>query len=117
VTHAATVPVGGGGESGAGFGILAVDDTLSPPGNRLVDGLRFVQGNDDGYTVLAEDEGEEPAFIICVKAEELNAGAWYIKSTMDNSAHSKLMATIALGKAKHRPATDDDLSTVQTPVT
>jgi hypothetical protein len=56
-------------------------------------------------------------FLICVKAKELNVGARYLKSTMDNIAHAQLLCILALGKAKYRPATDDDLAMVQTPVT
>jgi hypothetical protein len=66
-------------------------------------------------SIVGTDDAKQ--FIICAKDEELNTGARYIKSTMDNSAHSQLMCIIALGKAKYRPATDDYLATVQTPMT
>jgi len=31
---------------------------------------------------------------------------------MANSAHSQLVAIVVLGRAKYKPATDDDLSSV-----
>src|SRR5262249_22719848 len=65
--------------------------------------------------IVGTDDAKQ--FIIAVKAEELSAGMRYIKSTMDNSAHSQLMCILALGVPRFLPATDDDLSTVQTPVT
>ena len=64
--------------------------------------------------IVGTDDAKQ--FIISVKSEELGAGKRYVRSEMTNSAHSQLMAIVALGRPLYRPGTDDDLSTVQTPV-
>lgn len=65
--------------------------------------------------IVGTDDAKQ--FIISVKAEELSAGCRYVRVKQDNSAHSQLMAILVLGRARYQPATDDDLSSVQTPVT
>jgi len=64
--------------------------------------------------IVGTDDAKQ--FIISVKAEELTPGNRYIRSKQNNSAHSQLMAIVALGRAMYKPATGHDLSTVQTVV-
>lgn len=64
--------------------------------------------------IVGTDDAKQ--FVIRVGAEELTPGKRFIKSTMDNSAHSQLMSIVAIGRPKYQPATDSDLSTVQTVV-
>ncbi len=59
----------------------------------------------------AGSDGAKQA-IIELKAEELSAGARYVRAQMLNSAHSQLAAVLILGRAKYQPARDSDLSSV-----
>lgn len=50
--------------------------------------------------------------IIGLNAEELTAGNRYVRGTMANSAHSQLAAVLILGKPKYKPASEQDLASV-----
>lgn len=78
-------------------------------------GGSFTAISGKSQAIVGTDDAKQ--FIISVKAEEMNSGARYLKVTQNNSAHSQLMAIIVLGRARYKPATDDDLSSVQTVVT
>lgn len=58
----------------------------------------------------ANDDNKQA--MIHVLAEELSAGKRYIRATMANSAHAQVVAIVALGRGKFKPASDDDLSSV-----
>lgn len=63
-------------------------------------------------SIIGSDDGK--VNIIALDASELNAGARFVRLTQDNSAHSQLVCVIVLGKANNPPATDNDLTVVQT---
>lgn len=65
-------------------------------------------------SIVATDDGF--VFIIAVDASELNAGARFLRVIQDNSAHSQFVSILVLGKAVNPPATDNDLTIVQTVV-
>lgn len=65
-------------------------------------------------SITASDDDEE--WIITLLDEELSAGERYVRLEFDNSAHSQLLSAIVLGRSKYQPATDHDLSSVNTVV-
>lgn len=77
-------------------------------------GGSFTAISGKSQAITGTDDAKQ--FVISVRADEMNAGARYLKVTQDNSAHSQLTAILVLGRPRFLPATDEDLSTVQTPV-
>lgn len=65
--------------------------------------------------VVGTDDAKQ--FVIGLRADEMSAGKRYVRVKNNNSAHSQLTAIVVLGEPRFAPATDDDLSSVQTPVT
>ena len=53
-------------------------------------------------------------WIICVRSDEMNAGARYLKATQVNSANSQLMSIIIFGKPLYGPGTMKSIG--QTPI-
>jgi hypothetical protein len=58
----------------------------------------------------ANDDAKQA--IVELDASELSATQRYVKGVMANSAHSQLAAVVMFGRARYRPARDDDLSSV-----
>lgn len=64
--------------------------------------------------IVGTDDAKQ--FLIALDASELSAGCRYVRVKQDNSAHSQLLAILVLGRPRFKPATDVDLSSVQTVV-
>lgn len=84
------------------FGVYE-DEAASMSGETVMTGKSLTQ---------VTGTGDALQHIISVKAEELTAGCRYIRGIQANSAHSQLVAVVALAVPKYKPATDVDLSSV-----
>src|SRR5262245_15274219 len=68
-------------------------------------------------TLAMDGDDDAQQWIITILPEEIQSQLGstfrYLVVTQTNSAHSQLLAILVLGRAKYKPATDHDLSSVQ----